>query len=406
MFEFNIATVCIFIRECSFQQLKPLDMKLSFSHIESRLIAWLRVLGMAFLGLLAGDLNGQAPSAFTVKFDRASYAISVNSTLSASVVIDPVPSQKLFSYGLLVQITGTNGIVGVASLTPVGGYDFNGPNGARALVGTAVGTAGVKGTADFFNNTLPSLSGGIIATLNLQGLPAGAYTLTLYPYQTLGADEQLFVNGDLTVSDPVITYGSASLIVAEVPGQIDLSTGVNLDRQTGLFIQTVRITNNTTRTPSGIRLWVDGLPPEVSVWNRHGLVAGRPYLDYTPALPPGQLVDMQVEFYSTTRRPFPAPSYAVQEINPPVVTPPSGSTQGISPRLALANGNCLLEFSTTLGTTYYIQYSSDLITWKTALPAVMGNGTKVQWIDNGPPRTETKPTEGLGRFYRLVETAP
>ncbi|MBK8039206.1 MAG: hypothetical protein IPK22_19040 [Verrucomicrobiaceae bacterium] len=374
--------------------------------MESRFAAWWHALCLVFLGLLAVDVNGQAPAAFTVKFDRTSYAVPVNSTLTASVVIDPVPASKLFSYGLLVQITGSNGIVGVASLTPVAAYNQNGPNGAGALAGAAVGTAGVKGTADFFSDDLPTLAGGVIATLNLQGLPVGSYTITLFPYQTLGPAEQIFVNGDLSVSDPVITYGSASLTVADVPGQIDLSTGVNLDRQSGLFIQTVRITNNTTRTPSGIRLWVDGLPPEVTVWNKHGLVADRPYLDYTPALPPGQFVDLQVEFYSTTRQPFPAPAYSVQEINPPVITPPTGTTQGIVPRLALANGNCLLEFSTKLGTTYYIQYSSDLITWKTALPSVMGNGTTVQWIDNGPPRTEAKPTQALSRFYRLVEAVP
>ena len=34
--------------------------------------------------------------------------------------------------------------------------------------------------------------------------------------------------------------------------------------------------------------------------------------------------------------------------------------------------------------------------------AIIGTGYDVQWIDNGPPKTEAPPTQG-SRFYRMLE---
>jgi hypothetical protein len=67
----------------------------------------------------------------------------------------------------------------------------------------------------------------------------------------------------------------------------------------------------------------------------------------------------------------------------------------------LPNETFLLEFSTIAGRTYYIQYSSDLNDWQTAQQPVAGNGSRVQWIDNGQPKTQSAPNETLHRFYRL-----
>jgi hypothetical protein len=62
----------------------------------------------------------------------------------------------------------------------------------------------------------------------------------------------------------------------------------------------------------------------------------------------------------------------------------------------------LLEFSTATNRVYYVQYSSDLSQWKTAVPAIAGTGTRVQWIDNGLPQTESSPATTDKRFYRLI----
>ncbi len=73
-----------------------------------------------------------------------------------------------------------------------------------------------------------------------------------------------------------------------------------------------------------------------------------------------------------------------------------------APKVALTNGTCLVEFSTLSNRNYYVQYSSNLTagaTWLTALPPIQGNGSQVQWIDSGPPKTQSRPAV---RFYRVV----
>jgi hypothetical protein len=56
---------------------------------------------------------------------------------------------------------------------------------------------------------------------------------------------------------------------------------------------------------------------------------------------------------------------------------------------------------------YFIQYADtpadlmDSATVQTAFPSVTGTGSRVQWIDNGPPKTASPPTNG-SRFYRVL----
>jgi hypothetical protein len=344
-----------------------------------------------------------AQKPFKVFFEKPAYSASDQSPFSASILLDPFPAKRLFSYGLLVQIEGSNGLVGTGVVVPVKQFDFNGPLDPPALAGDAIGVAAVKGTSDFFRNTLPPLVKKTLATLTLDPLPAGDYTLTLLPYRTLGVQEQLFVRGDLGVSDGQITFGTATLHVAQVPGTISPIGGLAADPQNnGLLTQKLHLTNTLTRTPNGIRVWIDNVPAIVTVWNAFGKVNGRPYVDYLPPLAPGQSVDLSIQFFPRDRKTIPKPIYVLEEINPPNVLPPIGPTQPIQPRLTLANGYNLLEFSTRGGTTYYVQYSADLQMWKTAQPAVTGTGSRVQWIDDGPPRTESRPNQGIVRFYRIV----
>jgi len=68
----------------------------------------------------------------------------------------------------------------------------------------------------------------------------------------------------------------------------------------------------------------------------------------------------------------------------------------------LPDGTFLLEFSSQAGRSYYVQYSRDLATWRTVQPAIAGNGSRMQWIDDGPPKTESRPRATSMRFYRVV----
>ena len=46
--------------------------------------------------------------------------------------------------------------------------------------------------------------------------------------------------------------------------------------------------------------------------------------------------------------------------------------------------------------------SGNLVDWKTVVPAINGTGTRLQWVDNGPPKTELLPSLDSHRFYRLI----
>ena len=54
------------------------------------------------------------------------------------------------------------------------------------------------------------------------------------------------------------------------------------------------------------------------------------------------------------------------------------------------------------GQVYNIEYCDDLRNWKTATPSVSNGSNRIQWIDNGQPKTESFPSKQLPRFYRVI----
>ena len=85
-------------------------------------------------------------------------------------------------------------------------------------------------------------------------------------------------------------------------------------RQTGLFYQTVRISNPTPWTYAAVRLSVSNLPLVVRVWNATGTSNGVPFVLYNQPLPPGQSVDLSIEYYIPDRRTMPNPVFTVELI--------------------------------------------------------------------------------------------
>ena len=62
----------------------------------------------------------------------------------------------------------------------------------------------------------------------------------------------------------------------------------------------------------------------------------------------------------------------------------------------------MIEFSPVPGQVYHIQYSDDLRTWKTVTPGGTSSANRIQWIDNGQPKTESFPSNRTTRFYRVI----
>ena len=184
---------------------------------------------------------------------------------------------------------------------------------------------------------------------------------------------------------------------------LSIVTAMHLNLQTGLFEQKVRVSNPTYSTFNAVRVYVTGLQSGVTVYNASGSTNGVPYVQSNQAVPPGSYVDFTIEYYVTVGGVTPNPTLYAE------LVPAGGggaavfgTGQHITRGLMLASQTFMVEFVTLTNRTYYIQYSSDLRTWKAAQPAVTGNGTTIQWIDNGQPKTESAPAGLNARFYRVI----
>jgi hypothetical protein len=70
----------------------------------------------------------------------------------------------------------------------------------------------------------------------------------------------------------------------------------------------------------------------------------------------------------------------------------------------LPDGSFKLQFNSDLNRSYQIQYSDGMSGWKTANSVIIGTGQLVQWIDDGPPKTDSHPSTQAFRSYRIIYT--
>jgi len=179
---------------------------------------------------------------------------------------------------------------------------------------------------------------------------------------------------------------------------------MHLNPQTGLFEQTVRVSNPTYYSFDAVRVLIFGLTSGTTVYNASGITNGIPYVQSYAAIPSGSYSDFVIEYYVPSRV-APNPTLVAQLVTPVQGgnAAVNGSPQHIERAIWLRNSSTfLIEFLTITNRIYYVEYSSDLKTWKSALPPVTGNGTRIQWIDNGQPKTESAPAVTPSRFFRVV----
>jgi hypothetical protein len=176
-------------------------------------------------------------------------------------------------------------------------------------------------------------------------------------------------------------------------------------RQTGLFHQTVAVTNGCATAASGYRLWLDGLDPAVQVHNASGTIGGVPYVQHNAAIDPGQGFEFTIEYFVATRRVLPAPTLRGEVVVPSSTTAGQGERIDVL-RSGMTNGFFLVEFPTTSTNVYTVQYSDDGNRWRAAAPEIAGTGGRVVWMDIGPPKTASLPAVQPMRLYRLLRRDP
>jgi len=172
--------------------------------------------------------------------------------------------------------------------------------------------------------------------------------------------------------------------------------------QTGLFEEVVRILNPSPFTLSAVQVAVSNLTAGVQVFNASGTNHGIPFAQFNQPIPPGASADLTIEYYSP-RYQTPDPALSVALVGSPApMAPVNVTVVPVTRQLWLSNGEFLLEFNSLAGRIYFVEYSADLRNWKVAWPGVTGTGNRIQWIDNGPPRTDSKTSTQASRFYRVV----
>jgi len=183
-----------------------------------------------------------------------------------------------------------------------------------------------------------------------------------------------------------------------------VATGaLRFNPQTGLFEQPIRVSNPSSFGFSAVCIFVSNLPQLCRVWNASGTSNGLPFIQYNQPVAPGHSVDMIIEYYDPLRT-EPKPILYAEAVSPMEPINPVGTELRVNRQRWLSDGTFLLEFNSALNRTYYVQYCDDLSTWKTVVPTISGTGSRTQWIDNGPPRTDSAPARSKTRLYRVVVT--
>lgn len=196
---------------------------------------------------------------------------------------------------------------------------------------------------------------------------------------------------------PVLDFVRPQFLAAPLPARPD--------PQSGLFLQRLTLINPGAIKLDGVDVLVRGLTNDslgkpIQLYNASGSTNGVPFVYYGP-LPAGGSAELTVEYYVPDRRTLPTPEYEPRIVPTRRYVASGGQVFAITTARFL-NGVFILDFQTLAGREYFIQYVNDLNSqaWQTAVPGILGTGSRVQWVDRGPPKTQSPPTSQTSRFYR------
>jgi uncharacterized repeat protein (TIGR01451 family) len=329
-------------------------------------------------------------------------------TNNSATVVSTVTNVPPPPVDVAVSITAAPNPVGVgAPLTYLVAVTNNSPTTATGVVVSntlppnvtlfsllpSQGTASNHSGVVTFN--VGSLSNGMAATLAIVVIPNAAGFLTNSDLAFSAQPDSQPANNSATNVTSAVTVPITNLVLTVL-------SSITLNPQTGLFELRIEVANGGPATPSSVMVLVSGLAPNATLYNATGITNGTPFVQSASPLGVGSNVIFLLEFYVPTRVAPASLTFTVQA-GPPLIPPVvSGTIMNISRMIVLPAGSVLVEFSAIPGQIYAIQYSSDMVTWRTAVPAITAPATSVQWIDSGPPKTDSSPAQQPARYYRVV----
>jgi uncharacterized repeat protein (TIGR01451 family) len=226
--------------------------------------------------------------------------------------------------------------------------------------------------------------------------------------------------GARAITDPDPANNAAELVTTVVPPppEIEVLSGLSLNRQTGLFEQRIRFNNRRGVVLTALRVHVTSLPPDVVLFNGSGKDEQGPFVRYNRPVNSGAGLEFHIEFHRASRVEFATPAYQGSEMPVSPEPVPLGSEvpliAGRDPTRITTDpnrGRFMLEFRAQPGRRYVVRYrdrvdGGDGGEWRTAVPPITAAGTTVQWFDDGPPKTVSAPTTESSRFYSVIESLP
>ncbi len=240
----------------------------------------------------------------------------------------------------------------------------------------------------------------VFRTLEIQP-QSGDLTVIYNPWESGSSD----VTVSVTDSAGNVTGHTITFTVPPHPEpRLELAAKLLLNRQSGLYEHAIAITNSGTREVAGFDLRITGLPDGVTVNNASGRDGDDWIIHHRQPLAAGASVDLTIEYYTPVRGTVIDPQVVVELITVPETHPDApGGGLAVERCVRMADGTVMIEFVSTPGALYEIHYSDDAANWKLSPVRVRAAGNRVQWIDSGPPRTETPPSGEPCRFYRVRE---
>ena len=359
--------------------------------------------------------------------DLVGFTTSGNVRITAGPTLLQSPTRDKWSYAFTVDVTDDqDGYVEFRARLSVGCHQFHGSS--LALGGAPLGTLQIMKPAARSASPEPTVSictppnGSIfvrsqpITVVTYARFPGGCVTNLVLATQSevlartttapqvfawnnapLGASE-LIAQAQDSLGTPIVS-APVSFTVLERP-PITASPAA-LNPSTRFFEQTILVSNPTPLPFGTVRVWISNLPPGVTVRNADGESSGVPFVLIIWPVDPGQTASLVLQYESADTQAPPSPTLVSElVIDPAKLAPVAARIERIS---KLEDGGIALEFTAPRRRTCYIEYSTDLTTWRTAQqPVTAAASGRTSWIDVGPPYTEAHPRSRPARFYRLL----
>ena len=313
--------------------------------------------------------------------------IIVDVALSLVGAPNPVAVGAPLTYSLTVtnKSSTTATEVMVSNVLPAG-VTFN---SALPSQGSATNQLGVV------TYSVGSLTNGHAATLAIVVVPNAAGLLTNTASATSVQTDSQPANNNVTNVTSAVSQPITNLVLTVL-------SPITLNPLTGLYEQRIQVSNGGPATPASVRVLISGLAANATLYNASGTTNGVPYVQSSSPLGVGSNIIFLLEYYVPTRV---APSGLTLTVQAgPVVIPPvvTGTILNIDRTIVQGDGSVAVEFSAVPGQIYAVQYSADMMTWRTAVPAITAPTSRVQWIDAGPPKTDSNPAGQPARYYRVI----